>query len=143
LVSNVLQFEASSEGVVVTVVVPVVTMTPEPVLPTATVVVVPNDLITPEGFPRVGIWLLTLLALVGSAGLAFWAASKVISMRWGLRWALCMFLGGLLGYNYLALDLPGAANWIASEAGSIGVLLLTFFGEVLGGGVAWVWMHWF
>ena len=141
--SNKLQFEASNEGVAVTVVVPVVTTTPEPIVPTPTVVVIQNDLITPEGFPRVGVWLLTLLALVGSAGLAYWAVSKIISGRWGLRWALCMFLGGLLGYNYLALDLPGAANWIAEDAGSIGVLILTFGGEILGAGIAWVWLQWF
>jgi beta-N-acetylhexosaminidase len=144
LESVVLQFEASDEGnVAVTVMVPAVTVTPEPVLPTPTVVVVENDLISPDGYPRVGMWLLTLLALFGSAGLAFWAISKIISPRWGLRWALCIFFGGLLGYNYLALDFPGAANWIAEDAGAIGVLFLTFSGEVLGGLAAWVWMRWF
>jgi beta-N-acetylhexosaminidase len=144
LESVVLQFEASDEGnVAVTVMVPVVTVTPEPVLPTPTVVVVENDLISADGFPRLGMWLLTLLALFGSAMLAFWAVSKVISTRWGLRWALCIFFGGLLGYNYLALDLPGAANWIAKDSGAIGVLVLTFSGEVLGGIAAWVWRRWF
>ena len=144
LVSEVLQFEASDEGnVAVTVVVPVVTTTPEPILPTPTVAVVENDLISLEGYPRIGMWLLTLLALFGSAGLTFWAVSRVISARWGLRWALCIFFGGLLGYNYLALDFPGAANWIAQDAGAVGVLLLTFSGEVLGGVAAWIWMQWF
>ena len=144
LISDVLQFEASNEGgVVVTVVAPVVTTTPEPVLPTPTIVVTGNDLVSLEGYPRLGMWLLTLLALFGSAGLAFWAVSRIISLRWGLRWALCIFFGGLLGYNYLALDFPGAANWIAADAGAIGVLILTFGGEVLGGLAAWVWMQWF
>lgn len=144
LLSGVLQFEASDEGsVAVTVVVPVITTTPEPVLPTPTVVVAANDLISLEGYPRLGMWLLTLLALFGSAGLVFWAVSKIISPRWGLRWALCIFFGGLLGYNYLALDFPGAASWIAGDAGAIGVLILTFFGEVLGGIAAWVWLRWF
>jgi len=144
LVSEGLQFEASNEGAVaVTVVVPVVTTTPEPVLPTSTVAVVENDLVSLEGHPRVGMWLLTLLALFGSAGLAFWAVSKIVSTRWGLRWALCIFFGGLLGYNYLALDFPGAANWIAADAGAIGVLILTFGGEILGGIGAWIWMRWF
>jgi len=144
LISEVLQFEASSEGsVAVTVMVPVVTTTPEPVLPTATDVVVKNDLISLEGYPRLGMWLLTLLALFGSAGLAFWAVSKIISTRWGLRWALSIFFGGLLGYNYLVLGFPGAANWIAADAGAIGVLILTFGGELLGGIAAWMWMRWF
>ena len=81
--------------------------------------------------------------LLSCIGLAFWAVSKVVSFHWGLRWALCMFIGGLLGYNYLALGLPGAANWIATDAGAIGVLMLTFGGEVLGGIGAWIWMLWF
>jgi beta-N-acetylhexosaminidase len=142
--SEVLRFETSDEGsVAVTVVAPVVTTTPEPVLPTPTIAVIQNDLISLEGYPRLGMWLLTLLALFGSAGLVFWAISKIISTRWGVRWALCIFFGGLLGYNYLALDFPGAASWIAADAGAIGVLILTFTGEVLGGIAAWIWMRWF
>jgi len=102
--------------------------------------VVQNDLVSPEGYPRVGIWLLVMLALFGGALLMFWAVSRVISRRWGLRWALCVFLGGLLAYNYLALGFPGAADWIASSAGSFGVLMLTFAGEVIGALGAWIWM---
>ncbi|MEP6894090.1 MAG: glycoside hydrolase family 3 N-terminal domain-containing protein [Chloroflexota bacterium] len=142
-VSTVLQFISNESGVAVTVVAPTVPTTPEPILPTPTIVVVENNLVSLEGYPRLGMWLLTLLALFGSAGLAFWAASKIISPRWGLRWALCIFFGGLLGYNYLALGFPGAANWIAVNAGAIGVLILTFGGEVLGGIAAWTWMRWF
>lgn len=144
LVSEVLQLQATSEGgVVVTVVVPAVTTTPEPVLPTSTALVITNDLVSLEGYPRIGMWLLTLLALFGSASLIFWAISKLISTRWGLRWALCVFFGGLLGYNYLALGFPGAASWIAADAGAVGVLILTLGGEVLGGIAAWIWMRWF
>jgi beta-N-acetylhexosaminidase len=141
-ISEVLQLDASNEGAAVTVVVPQVTMTPTITTPTATAVP-ENDLISPEGYPRIGIWLLVLLALSGGAALAFWAVSRIFSPRWGLRWALCVFLGGLLAYNYLALDFPGAAEWIASEAGAFGVLLLTFFGQVIGGLGAWIWMQWF
>jgi beta-N-acetylhexosaminidase len=140
--SGFIQFDASNEGAAVTVVVPQVTTTPEPVTPTPTPVP-ENDLITPEGYPRVGIWLLVLLAVIGGAVLMFWAVSRIVSPRWGLRWALCVFLGGLLAYNYLALDFPGAAEWIASSAGAFGVLLLTFAGEMMGALGAWVWMQLF
>ena len=100
-----------------------------------------NDLISQDGHPRIGVWMIALLALFGSAALVYWAVSRIITPRWGLRWALCIFLGGLLGYNYLALDMPGAAQWIADGAGALGVLLLIFGGEVLGmlGVVAWMW----
>jgi beta-N-acetylhexosaminidase len=140
--SGVLQFDASNVGAAVTVVMPTVSVTPQP--PTATATPVPeNDLISPEGYPRVGIWMLVILAIIGGATLAFWAVSRIVSPRWGLRWALCIFLGGLAAYNYLALDFPGATEWIASGAGAFGVLLITFGGELIGSLGAWVWMQWF
>ncbi len=142
LVSQVLQFDASDAGFAVTVVVPEVSATPAPVLPTPTPTPV-NDLLSPEGYPRIGAWMLALIALVGGAVLVFWAANNWIAMRWALRFALCAFIGGLAAYNYLALGFPGAANWIASGAGAFGILTLTFSGEALGVFAAWAWMKWF
>jgi beta-N-acetylhexosaminidase len=141
VISEVLQFDAGNEGAAVTVVVPQVTMTPEPITPTVTIVPT-NDLVSPDGHPRIGVWLISMLALVGGALLGYWAISRIITPRWGLRWALCIFLGGLLGYNYLALDMPGAANWIASSGGALGVLVLIFAGEAVGLLGAWGWMRW-
>ncbi|MGZ9233994.1 MAG: glycoside hydrolase family 3 N-terminal domain-containing protein [Anaerolineales bacterium] len=140
VISNVIQLNASNEGAAVTVVVPQVTVTPTHVTPTATSVP-ENDLVSPEGYPRVGIWLLVMLALVGGAVLMFWAVSRIVSTRWGLRWALCVFLGGLLAYNYLALGFPGATDWIATSAGAFGVLILTFAGQLMGAFGAWLWMR--
>jgi beta-N-acetylhexosaminidase len=137
-----LQFDASNEGAVVITVVPTITATIETPQPTTTPVVVDdNQLISPEGYPRVGSWLLVMLAVIGGAALMFWAVSRIVSTRWGLRWALCVFLGGLLAYNYLALGLPGATDWIADSAGAFGVLMLTFGGELIGALGAWVWMQ--
>lgn len=132
---------APNVSAVPTVIVPSVTVVP--VTPTITVTpVVQNDLVSPEGYPRVGSWLLVMLAIFGGAILMFWAVSRIVSRRWGLRWALCVFLGGLAAYNYLALGFPGAADWIASsEAGALGVLILTFTGEVIGALGAWIWMQ--
>jgi hypothetical protein len=143
LVSTVLQFQfnESNEGAAATIVVPSVTVTPQPPTPTATPVVENNDLVSPEGYPRVGVWLLVMLAVLGGAFLTFWAMSRLISRRWGLRWALCVFLGGLAAYNYLALGFPGAADWVASSSGALGVLMLTFVGELIGSLGAWIWMQ--
>lgn len=141
VLSEALQFDASNQGAAVTVVVPMITVTPIP--PTATVTLPPeSDLISREGYPRIGVWLLVLLALFGGAVLTYWAVSRISSPRWGLRWALCVFIGGLLGYNYLALGLPGASEWIANDAGAFGVLVLTFAGEILGIVAALLWMLW-
>jgi hypothetical protein len=142
LESVVLQFDASNEGAVVITVVPTFTATVETPQPTTTPEVVDNgQLISPEGYPRLGIWLLVMLAVIGGAVLMFWAISRTISPRWGLRWALCVFLGGLLAYNYLALGFPGATDWIADSAGAFGVLVLTFAGELIGALGAWIWMQ--
>jgi hypothetical protein len=54
-----------------------------------------------------------------------------------------MLIGGLLGYNYLALGLPGAADWITGTAGAGGLLVLTFAGEVIGALLALAWMFLF
>ncbi|MFT3895035.1 MAG: glycoside hydrolase family 3 N-terminal domain-containing protein [Anaerolineales bacterium] len=139
MVSAVLQFNASEVAAPVIIVTPQVTFTPTPILPTSTPTPV-NDLITPEGYPRIGVWLLVMLAIFGGAFLSFWAVSRLVSTRWGLRWALCIFLGGLLAYNYLALGFPGATNWVAAKSGAFGVLVLTFAGEAIGGLTAWAWM---
>jgi beta-N-acetylhexosaminidase len=142
VISTVIQFTASNEGAAVTVVAP--TQVTPTLQATSTVTPTPvptSDLVTPEGLPRVGIWLLVMMAVIGGAILMFWAVSRIVSPRWGLRWALCVFLGGLAAYNYLALDLPGAANWIATSSGAFGVLMLTFTGQVVGSLGAWIWMQ--
>jgi hypothetical protein len=141
--SIVIQFDASQGGDVPALVSPTpqITATSGSVTPTLTPMPTKSDLLSTEGYPLLGMWLLVMLALIGGAALMFWAVSRVVSLRWGLRWALCVFLGGLLAYNYLALGFPGAADWIAREAGAFGVLVLTFAGELLGALGAWIWMQ--
>jgi beta-N-acetylhexosaminidase len=140
VVSRVLQFDASTEPAAVTVVFPTVSVTPTVVIPTATMSPDTGP-ISPDGHPRIGMWLISLIALFGGALLGYWAVSRIITPRWGLRWALCIFLGGLLGYNYLALDFPGAADWISAGSGALGVLLLIFAGEAFGIVGALIWMR--
>jgi hypothetical protein len=62
--------------------------------------------------------VIVMLAVLGGSFLMFWAVSRIVSLRWGLRWALCVFLGGLAAYNYLALDFP--RGWIATSAARLG-----------------------
>jgi beta-N-acetylhexosaminidase len=142
-ISTFIQFKASNEGAVVTFIAPSPQVTPTiQATPTVTPTPVPtSQLITLEGRPLVGMWLIVMIAVLGGALLMFWAVSRIVSPRWGVRWALLVFLGGLAAYNYLALNLPGAANWIATSSGAFGVLLLTFAGEVIGSLGAWIWMQ--
>jgi beta-N-acetylhexosaminidase len=142
MVSAVLQFNASDVAAPVIIVTPQVTFTPTPILPTPTST--PEDpWKTPNGYPRLSAWVVVLMAILGSAFLSFWAVSRIVSTRWGLRWGLCIFLGGLLAYNYLALGFPGATGLVADNTGAIGILIFTVVGETLGGLAAWVWMTFF
>jgi beta-N-acetylhexosaminidase len=142
VLSDVLQFNATSEGVAVTVIAPVIN-TPEPPVPTPTIIP-ENNFISPDGYPRAGIWLLVLLGIVGSALLTFWAASRIIAPRWGVRFALLVLIGGFGAYNYLALGFPRASMWISSESGgAFGVLLFTLAGEASGIILAWLWWRLF
>jgi beta-N-acetylhexosaminidase len=130
-----------SNPVPVTVIPPQVSPTTTPT-PTVTPTTTPtSELVTADGHPRVGMWLIVMVAVVGGALLTLWAMSRLVSPRWGLRWALCVFLGGLAAYNYLALGFPGAANWIATSSGALGVLMLTLVGELVGSLAAWIWMQ--
>ncbi|HAV76580.1 MAG TPA: hypothetical protein DCX53_04415 [Anaerolineae bacterium] len=143
VISDVIQFDATIEGVAVTVIAPVITETPIEIMPTPTLVI-ENGFISSEGYPRSGIWFLVLLGAFGSAGLIYWAMSRVIAPRWGIRFALSALIGGFGAYNYLALGFPRALEWIASESGgAFGVLLFTLAGEALGIILAWVWFRWF
>jgi len=142
MVSDVLQFDATNEGVAVTV-VPVITQTPEPPTPTPTVTP-ENNFISPEGYPRSGIWYLVLLGVFGSALLTSWAMSHVAAPRWGVRFGLSVLIGGFGAYNYLALGFPHALEWISSDrGGAFGVLLFTLAGEALGIILTWMWFRWF
>lgn len=140
LVSDALQFDASAAGVAVTVIAPTTIVTPTVTAPSPTPAI-KNDLVTPEGYPRLGGWMLAVLALVGGAALVFWAANILVATRWALRFTLCAVIGGLVSYNYLALGFPGAADWIAAGSGTFGVLILIFGGEALGICAAWAWMR--
>jgi hypothetical protein len=143
MVSQGLQFDATDSGVAVTVVVPDITQTPEPITPTPTVIV-ENGFISPDGYPRAGIWLIVLIGVFGSAALTYWAASRIITPRWGMRFALSVLIGGFAAYNYLALGMPRSTEWITSESGgAFGVLLFTLAGEALGIVLAWIWFRWF
>ena len=138
-----IQLDPSNEGAVATVIAPQPSPTITPTLTLTPTPVPENEWITPAGHPRLEMWLIVMIAVIGSAFLTFWAMSRLISPRWGLRWALCVFLGGLGAYNYLALGLPGAANWIAASTGAFGVLMLTLTGELIGSLAAWIWMKLF
>ncbi len=138
--SVVLQLDITSNGIRVTVVAP--TSVTEPITPTATLAPTPeqaNPSAISAGRPGFGGWFAMLLFLAGLAFLALWLGGRIFSTRWGVRWALCVFMGGLLAYNYLAFDLPGSAGWIKLH-GLSGILGVVVLGAALGFAGGWLWM---
>lgn len=138
--SVVLQLNVSNEGFSVTVVAPT-----EEVEPTAS----PTLIATPEigespsqgsGVLGFGSWLLMVLFLGGCGYLAYWLGNRLTSTTWGVRWAICIVLGGLLAYTYLALRLPGAITYLQTT-GWLGIMGLVLAGVVVGGSGAYVWFR--
>jgi beta-N-acetylhexosaminidase len=83
-------------------------------------------------------WFLSVIVAMFVALIAYQTGSFTTNARWGVRWALGAFLGGLVGTSYLALGLPGSAD-ILQEMGAWGVALMTIFCAGLGWGGAWFW----
>lgn len=138
--SDVIQIDVTpGEAVAITVIAPLVTevpaSTPLPPTPAAE-----GKLISIEGYPRPAAWPLAMLFIALAAWPPYLAGKRLRSGRWGLRWGLCALLGGMVGYNYAALGLPGSQR-LATEHGFLGLAILMTAGEVLGVVCAWLWMQ--
>lgn len=139
-VSEILQLDVS-QGIpsAVTVIAPPVPEKIEPaVQATATQIASPAYAMTKDGYPLLSGWLLSVILLGLGSWTIYWAGARLESRRWGLRWALCALLGGLIAYNYLTLGLPGSFTWMA-RGGILAVLGLTLAGLLVGWLAAWVW----
>ena len=138
--SVVLQLNVSNEGFSVTVIAP--TEIGEPTA-TPTVVATPGTDESPpqeKGYPDFGSWFVMVLILGGFGYLAYWLGDRFATTTWGVRWAICVILGGSLAYTYLALRLPGATTYLQST-GWLGIIGVVLLGVVVGSGSAYVWFY--
>jgi hypothetical protein len=138
--SNVLQLTVSNEGFSVSVATPtsILESTSTPMIEPTPIANVPSPIT--RGYTGFGGWLVMLMVLGGMAFLAYWYGGKLISVRWGIRWALCTFLGGLVMYNYLALQLPGAGI-VIQTGGMVTIVGLVVVGSAGGLGAGFAWMR--
>lgn len=138
VISEVLQLDVSQSGAVaVTVVVPALTQSAQPTPPPPELEE-PNAFVTPEGYPRISAWSLSMLLVLLGAGTLFVVTSRFVKRSAALRLALGGLLGGLLAYNLLAFGLFNLTDWLV-EAGMIGVTSLTLAGFLLGLAGGWLW----
>jgi len=136
--SNVIQLDVnSSQPVAVTVIslMPTETVEPTPIPPTP---VEEDEFVTLEGYPRFTGWILAIMFVGLSALLSYWVGSQLQSQPWGWRWGICVLLGGLIGYNYATLGLPGSTQVVLAN-GILGVILISGVGELIGLGIALLW----
>jgi len=143
--SEILQLDVQ-EGIV-TVITPTMeptatiapTTTPEPATATPTNSSgseVPSD----QGRGAVGLAGLGL-ALLGVAGLATVGYRQFVRQGLGgVRAVLLIVIGGLVGYDYVALGLPGSRELLGS-IGILGALMLTVLGAAVGAAGAYFWMR--
>ncbi len=107
---------------------------------TPTPTVEENDFVSNEGYLSFNAWFVVFLFLLGSSWLVYWAFSRFKSTREGIRWAVCVLLGGAAAYTYLTLGLPGSQAF-ASAQGMSGILIFTVLGELTGAVCAWLWIR--
>jgi len=138
MLSDTVRLDVSSgQPAAITVIAPFPTETlePTPIPPTP---VEEDPWITPEGYPLFSSWMFAVLFIGLSAGLTYWAGSQLQSQRWGLRWGICVLLGGLVGYNATTLGLLGSTQIVM--AGGLGAVLgMSALGELIGLGLGWMW----
>lgn len=59
-------------------------------------------------------------------------------VRWGIRGGFLAFIGGVIAYSYLALNLPGSQELLSSY-GAWGVVMLAVTGSIIGLLTALAW----
>jgi len=140
-VSDVIRLDVTNEGSTIVIVTPTPAQTEIP-SPTAIVTPTPqatiNALVSNAGYPSLTGWFALTLMLLAGAILAGWAFAQILSPRWGIRLGLLVFIGGLLAYNYLILDFPGAETWLNGR-GLPAFLQAILLGQTLGGLGGWGW----
>jgi hypothetical protein len=81
-----------------------------------------------------------LVVLGGLGTFAYWFGNHYDTPRWAVRWALCIVVGGLLAYSYLAIRLPGATVYIQKN-GWLGIMGVVILGALVGFGTGYTWQR--
>lgn len=139
--SNTLHIEVPNASGVVPTLAPTETPTSTPTLtptPTETPLAGETPAPPPPAIPSLTDWLMALMVTAGVSFAFFKLASYAGQTRWGLRGGFLAFIGGLMAYSYVALQLPGS-EIILERSVARGVILTTLLGATAGLLVTWVW----
>ena len=83
-------------------------------------------------------WLLAIVVSLFFSLFNYQVGSIRVNVRWGVRWALLTFIGGMVSVIYLGLNLPGSTALIGS-LGIWGIVLVTLLGAAAGLVIGWIW----
>ena len=142
--SEILRFVAPPENITPTI---SPTASPSPTAtqtPTITPTELPQPTSTPEPTPpepprtTTADWIASFLIALGIGLGGFGIGAAFGYFQQGVRASLLAIIGGLLGYTYLALSLPGTAA-VLENGGPAGIVAITFGGAVAGLLISLVW----
>ena len=139
--SNVIHLEIPNSNGVIPTQTPTETPTPTPtqtLTPTETPPAVGDQPLPPPTIPGITDWLMALMVTAG-VGFAFYSLANFAGQsRWGVRGGFLAFIGGLMAYSYIALQLPGSEVMLERSVAR-GVILTTLLGATAGLVLTWLW----
>ncbi len=91
---------------------------------------------TGPSWPNWHVWGLSFLITTAFALIAYQTGAIFGQVRWGIRWGFSAFIGGMLTYSYLALELPGSELLTSSPSLLWNVILAVLVGSSIGWGIA-------
>ncbi len=124
---------------------PTITVEPTqaPAQPTPTVVMDYGEINSGFTKDQVGAidFLFGVLVIGGIASVGYWSAmQRALDSEQRARWVLVTTICGLIGYNYVALNLPGSAT-LQHALGVMAAILLAIGGSLIGLVAASLWVR--
>ena len=139
--SDVLRFDIPAENGGESTIIPTEQPTiSTPIPPTPTRQILPVTTSEPPETKQLNLvdWLVAMMIAVFISLSSYRVAAYIGYVSWGVRSGFLAFIGGLLAYSYLTLNLPGSLS-IVQNLGGWGVVLATLIGACIGIGTAWIW----
>lgn len=107
-------------------------------LPLATPFVEGPNSTLDEGYINAWHWVLLILVSTFVSLFAYQIGATAGKVRWGVRWALSAFIGGMLAILYFSFGLAGSPDFIINYR-IWGLVIATALAALVGWGLGWVW----
>ena len=140
-VSDVISLEIKEgQAAVITAFAPTLVLTPTPLPNESQATIENSNTISPKNDANVKItlWLLAILILAIGMVASYWLGSRILDIRWGIRWSMTTVIGGLLVYSIVISGI--SLNTGSTAVDQIFLVVLSCAGGCgLGGLGGWIW----